>query len=415
MNITAVRWKFKTLFGGFESCSILNQDGGLLYSKDRLQPVLTTTRLVAFQIIKKYLQPQPLDLFVMNDPENGGYKHSKLIFVASLNPNLYLVWDEDFSPVNFKIPPTPLFDKGVQNEFVWKALISPQPFAEDFESFILFQKHRLDNILKQENLINFLAAPATQNYWLSGTNEIFSELFGNKAFGSFESNIKVNENQTIKLKFSAEEKMNLKTITLDFTHTNLASEIHAASHVIESALYNRLIQFYGFGDYLTQSVLDKIKIVLPPKSIVSKSHPQGLFNLELQSIISQLLDFILMQLNTHSRKPNPFFKHQEFLQFQISHEGDYLLHFVDKKQHRLGGIEQLINSGRILPTRLQVTDAGGLVAFSISCDDELKMKVNRSTPLENSEIVFKLNSENIGSGVYRLNKNDQIELHWSRS
>ena len=415
MNVTAVRWKFKTLFGGFESCSVLNQDGALLFSKDRKQPVLTTTRLVAFQIIKKYLQPQPLDLFVMNDPENGGYKHSKLIFVAALNSNLYLVWDEDFSPVNFKIPPTPLFDKGVRNEFVWKALINPQPFAEDFESFILFQKYRLDNILKQEALIKDLASASLQTDWLSGTNEIFSELFGNKALGSFESYIKVNDKQMIKLKFSAEEKMNLKTMTLDFTNTNLASDIYAASHVIESALYNRLIHFYGFGDYMTQSILDKIKIVLPPKSIVSKSHPQGLFNLELQSMISQLLDFILIQLNAHSRKPHSVFKHQEFLQFQIAHNGDYLLHFIDKNQHQLGGIEELINAGRIFPTRLQVNENVGHVVFNILSDTDVKMKVNRSTPLEDSEIKFKINGEDISSGVYQLKKNDRVELNWSRN
>ena len=100
-----------------ESFSLVNQEGQLLFSKDATQTdLLTTTRLVCFQIIKKYLQPKPLDLFIMNDPENGGYSLTKMIFVAALSDNLYVIWNKDLNFIDFKIPPTPLWRSAFINQ-----------------------------------------------------------------------------------------------------------------------------------------------------------------------------------------------------------------------------------------------------------------------------------------------------------
>ncbi|MBC7467630.1 MAG: hypothetical protein H7256_16685, partial [Bdellovibrio sp.] len=123
MSAAYYQYQLHQLIQPFTSCSLVNADGALLASNDLSREILTTTRLVAFQIVKKYLNPKPHDLFVMNDPENGGYSLSKLIFVAAIDSNLFLIWDETNNLLDFKIPPTPLYEKNVKNSFVWKALV----------------------------------------------------------------------------------------------------------------------------------------------------------------------------------------------------------------------------------------------------------------------------------------------------
>ncbi|MBC7421348.1 MAG: hypothetical protein H7328_11520 [Bdellovibrio sp.] len=102
MNAALIHNQIRQLMWSFKSCSTVNSDGTLLSSNDRTSELLTTTRLVAFQIVKKYLNPQPKDLFFMNDPKNGGYSFLKLIFVAAIDANLFLIWDEPNPLIDFK-------------------------------------------------------------------------------------------------------------------------------------------------------------------------------------------------------------------------------------------------------------------------------------------------------------------------
>lgn len=412
MSCLEVKFQFKTLFKNFKSCSVVNADGALLYSKDKGHHILTTSRLVTFQIIKKYLKPQPQDLFVVNDPENGGFQLSKLIFLTSLTPNLFLIWDEDFSAIDFKIPPTPLFDKGVKNEFVWKALINGSPFAEDLESFILYQKYKVDQLDNLKPLIDNISQAKTQNAWLKSTQEVFDILFNNKAQGSSEAHHKLGINQAVKIKFIAEEKQNLKLLTLDFTNTNLATDYHAASHVVESALISRLNQYYEFGDYFTQSIFDKIKVILPPRSIVSKPHPTGAHNIELQSIVGQMFDFILTQLNSHVRKPHNLFAYQQSLQFYIRGSDCDSFNCIDKTGYSLKGIEELIDKKQIEVKKLQKTEQSSNISFTVTTKEALKLQIH-NRQCEAASITIKVNDELKNSGSIQLKAKDQVEINWS--
>ena len=412
MSCLEVKFQFKTLFKNFKSCSVVNADGALLYSKDKGHHILTTSRLVTFQIIKKYLKPQPQDLFVVNDPENGGFQLSKLIFLTCLTPNLFLIWDEDFSAIDFKIPPTPLFDQGVKNEFVWKALINNSPFAEDLESFILYQKYKVDQLNNLKSSVENLSQVKTQNAWLKSTQEVFDILFNNKAQGSAEAHHKLSPTQTIKIKFQSEEKQNLKLMTLDFTNTNLATDYFAASHVVESALISRLNQYYEFGDYFTQSIVDKIKIILPPRSIVSKPHPTGAFNIELQAIVGQMFDFILAQLNSHVRKSHNLFSYQQSLQFYVKGTDCDSFNCIDKTGYSLKGIEELIDTNQIEVKKLQKTEQNSNISFTVKTNDTLKLQIyNRHCDL--ASITIKINDELKNSGSVQLKTNDKVEINWA--
>lgn len=412
MNFLNYQSYLKTILTDYNSCSLVNAEGALLFSKDYKLELLTTTRLVAFQIVKKYLNPKPLDLFVLNDPENGGYQYSKLIFISCLAPNLYLIWDEDYYNIDFKIPPTPLFDQGTKNDFVWQALINANKYAAQLTTFFELQKSNIDRLLKMKSHLDVIASIKAQQTWLKATQEIFSTQFSNKAHGSFEGYCKISQNQFVKLKFSAEEKQNLKLITLDFTNTNLATEMHTSSHVIESAIVKKIINFYKIGDFFTQSILDKIKIILPPRSIVSKPHVYGNFNYELQQVCSQLCDYNILQLNLHTRKSQTSFEYANFLNFEIHTESCHANNLLSTQAVLLNNFEDLISNKSIKLIKMKRAEAAYHILFEVNLDSGIKVNIKNNYYSESSQNVFKVNSEILPRGEFNLKKNDLVEIFW---
>lgn len=399
----------KTLLKNYRSCSLLNQDGQLLFSKDQNHHFLTTTRLVAFQIIKKYLNPQQGDFFILNDPDNGGYLYSKIIFISVLNHGLYLIWDEDDPTVNFKIPPTPLFNKGKKNEFVWQALVRAAQQGADLESFLTYQKYSNDRLMNEPELLQALSSLKNQAIWLRACAEVFNLQFDNKTNGSFESAYRGYPQQNIKLRFAAEEKQNLRSLTLDFTQTQTAGAWHAASHVIESALIRKIIDFYQLNDFLSQPVLDKIKIILPPRSVVSKAHASGEFNLELQQICSQLCDFNMQQLNSHQRKPQVSFEYQNYLELQLHINGTMSISHLSVNAVQQQGFEELINSRQIILHRMKKIDNSIALAFSVNTAGFI-LKICNHHSHDRAHYQLKLNGQLLERGQYELNVNDRIEI-----
>lgn len=410
MKCLDFQYSLKVLTKNILSCSLVNADGTLIFSKDQGPRILTTTRLVAFQIVKKYLKPQPGDLFILNDPENGGYQFSHLIFITSITPNLFLIWDEELHFVDFKIPPTPLYDQGVKNEFVWKALIHSHPFSTDFETFVLLQKLRVDRIAAIKDIVAEISSKENQAKWLKSTQEIFNIQFNNKALGSFETQHKLKNNQFVKLNFLAEERQNLKLFTLDFTNTNLATDLHAASHVVESAVIKKLAEFYEFGEFFTQSILDKIKIILPPRSIVSKPHPTGEGNLDIQAVCSQLCDFNLQQLNSHTRKPQVAFQFVNFLNFQIQSDELFVSSQINANSVLFTGFEDLITHHHIEVTRMRRSESQNQLSFKVTSTKAFKLKINNRP--QNSEISLKVNDSFKDRGLYELKNDDKVEIEW---
>lgn len=412
MNFLNYQSHLKVLLNNYRSCSLVNGDGQLLYSKDNNPEVLTTTRLVAFQIIKKYLNPRPKDLFILNDPENGGYEYSKLIFLTCLNSNLYLIWDDNNYRIDFKIPPTPLFEAGVRNDFIWNALIKANKHADELESYFNNQKEMIDRILKLDDQLKNISDPKKQQSWLKAANEAFLIQFDSKAHGSVESYHALTKNHIIKLKVSAEEKQNLKLITLDFTNTNLANNIYAASHVIESALVKKITDFYQIEGFLCQSILDKIKIVLPPRSIVSKAHPTGEFNYELQSICSQLCEHNLKQLNSNTRKQHARFEYNGHLNFELQSENTISNNFFSSQTVLLNEFDKLITNNLIKVIKMSRTDNTNHLVFEVVGRSEMKVFIKNNYYNEKSDNVFKLNNKVIERGHYPLSAKDVVEIIW---
>lgn len=412
MNFLNYQFQLKTLLKKFDSCSLVNNEGALIYSKDNRVEFLTTSRLVVFQIIKKYLNPSPLDIFIINDPENGGYKFSRPIFLTCLTKNLFLVWDEINDDIDFKIPPTPIFDQGKKNEFVWSALLSQGPAALKLEHFFIAQKKRIDDLLTMKSLLESIANVKNQNHWLTATAEIFSQQFNNKAHGTIESFFQLPENQTVKIKFSAEEKQNIKLITFDFTNTNIATKSHCSSHVTESSVVKKIIEVYQIEDYFTQSVLDKIKMLMPPRSIVSKPNSTGDYNHEIQEVCSQLSDYIIKMLNSNHRKTKPQFEFNSFLSFDIKGPEGLSRNYLSKQLSYFQDFQKFIDSRSLKLTQLRRTEEQSHIVFQVNSDSDLKLIINNNYGSQNPNKSIQLNGQTLSKGQYLMKKNDQVEIKW---
>lgn len=412
MNGLKMKTQFELLTKFFKSCSVVNADGTLLCSKDHGPHYLTTTRLVAFQIVKKYLQPQPLDFFVLNDPENGGFQFTKLVFIAALDSNLFLIWDENFDAIDFKIPPTPLFDKGVRNEFVWKALIENRPYSPELELFIKHQKNRADALVQMPQLLNCVSQIKNQQEWLKVSQEVFNVLFNTKAQSSGEAYFKMAPTQMIKLKLTVEERQNVKMFVLDLTNTNLASDFHSASHVFESAAIKKIIDFYGWAEFFSQSILDKIKIILPPRSIVSKPHAEGLHNISIQAIAGQLCEHLLTQFNNPARRSHTGFQYSNFLSFKVQSGNSYYNNLITKQCATIECVEALANLHKIEVKSMRRLENRSHILFEVKSNEDLTLIIQNKYDIENSDIKFKVNGKPQPHGTHKLVKNDAVEITW---
>lgn len=414
MNPKQYKQLSRQFLENFSGASLVNNDGILLASIDQSLEKLITTRLVAFQIIKKYLSPKPLDLFIMNDPENGGYGFSKIIFVAALDPNLYLIWNDDCSLIDFKIPPTPIYEKNKKNQFVWSALVEANPNSKFLSAFFENKKKMIDDLSLHHEIIQQLSAVKSQNAWLKSTQEIFDQQLQNKAFGSFECSYKLKKNQQlIKLKLTAEDRQTVRLLLLDFSNTSPASDYHAASHIIESGLIQQIVRFYEVSDFLNQAILDKIRITLPPKSIVSKSQTAGEYNHEIQSICGQLCWYNLQQLNSQSRKAATAFELEPEVHIDFVHPEQTSSFNFYQKNLSISGLEDLLQKKTISLEKMQKTDQQITLKFQILENLQQFLKIKTHLLINEIEPVVKINQKVADAGKHLLKQNDVIEFKFT--
>lgn len=412
MNAKTYQNTIAKLTQNLPSFSVVNTEGHLLFSKDGQLECLSTSRLVSYQIVKKYLKPKPLDLIILNDPENGGFNLTKIIFIACLNENLNLVWHEDLNLIDFKIPPTPLYENNQKNSFVWNALVENHPEANALKAFFESEKAKLDSILLQKDYIQTLSSPKNQSLWLKASQEIFDTQFSNKAVGTAECSYKTPSSQLIKLKLIVEEKQNIKLLTLDFTNTSLATDYSASSHVVESGLIQKILSFYQVENFFSQAVLDKIKIILPPKSIVSKAHPRGEWNHEIQSICAQLCFFNLTQLNSQARKNNTNFEIGSEFKFDLISSLQCHPMSFDAKSIALDGFETLLAQNHIRLLECHRGEQAVHLKFEVTEVAQTTIQIKSKLFKEDKDYTFKVNDQLPSSRRFSLKPKDQIQIYW---
>jgi len=392
---------FQSFLQNFENASLVNLNGDLLYSKDTSFEPTTTSRLVVYQIVKKYLQLNPGDIFITNDPENGGFNHQKIFFISCLTSNLFLIWCHNFGEVNFKIPLSPLLESHAKNKMLWTALIDAQPERIKFNEFFETQILIYNSCFRATPFLTFLSEPDFQNIWFSTCKAEYDRQYDLKAFGHSEISIKFFD-KLIKTQLTIEEKQNQKSILLDFSNTQLATHESVASHIIESVLIQEIVHFYNLGLFLSQPVLNQIKLILPPKSIISKAHPTGLYNFEFQAFFKQAIHHLFSALNS-SKKVEPKFslKNEAILYFSDFKKIGF---FLDKNIM----VQDLSDHFIVLKQRQSENIFFG--QYKLISDKTAVILRLLNQPGQHRH--FQINGQPLNSGDHLLQKDDVIEFEW---
>jgi hypothetical protein len=403
--------KFSSIISDFKNASIVNNKGELLFSKDADPFKTTTSRLVLFQIAKKYLSPHIGDVIISNDPENGGTSLSRIYFISCLSSNLFLIWDAEFYPIDFKIPLTPFVEKGKISPFIKMALIDAQPNKEQYSQFFEKEINKFNIVNKFTDFIKEASEDNFQKQWFMVCKNIFVNHFEAKAFGQSELSYKYKIDHLLKLRTEVDEKQNQRFIKVDFSGTSLAlpgqKQISCASHVVESGLIIEFSKFYNLEKYLSQPILDHIKLILPPKSIVSHAHKAGEFNFELQKMARQMMKYNLTKINAQTKKNDKKFSLYSTHLLQMTSETEMNLFFLSNSRIQF---ENLISFDQKI---LQNSDGEYKACLIYNSDKPMKVLISGiSSEEDHGKRWVKINKDQVRHGTFSLNKGDELVLNW---
>lgn len=412
MNFHSLYHTSQLLVKTFESASLITADGKLIASTDQGQLISTTSRLVIFQIVKKYLQPHVGDLIIVNDPENGGLDFRHIFIVTRLTDHLYMVFVRSTPFIDFKIPPTPLFEKGVRNKLIWSLLVEPNPNREQLTAFFEHALHKVKSIQNLKKELSLLSDPKNQAHLFKVFQQIFEVKFNNQALGFVETIYKLSASEQIKMKLSIEEKQNQRSIILDFSQTSPAGEISAASHVVESMLIYKLAAFYKMTSLICQPFLDQIRMSLPPKSIVSKAKPTGSKNLYMQKIIGENLSFLFENLSLKSNKKIPVLELPLEAKLNITVDSDIYHVEADSKKFQFHGLDRLIQSKKLIPLKLSYLDNKIHLKFKIGNVQKVVVETTlKMGDVPDNFLLYKTQPVRKTEPV-TWNEGDEFDLHW---
>ncbi len=413
MNFHSTQQLLKTILSHFSSASLVTEDGKLLASIDCGVFKSTTSRLVVFQIVKKYLNPQIGDLFILNDPGNGGLNYQNVFFTTRVTDKIFLVFVQEMPQIDFKIPPTPLYDKGLKNKTVWPFLVEQNPHAEILRHF--FEKNWHD-VLKLKNLgpyLSEISVGKNQLAYFRIVAQIFERNFNTKALGQSEVSLKLSATDTIKVRLAIDEKQNQRTIHIDFSQTSIAGKMFAASHVIESAVMMAIAESYGMCDLLSQPLLDLVRLTLPPQSIVSKANPLGTYNLLLQKAVSEQVFFLLTSLAGKSKAAPTTFKLKPEFRIDLEIDNKVCGIHANNKKFVFKDLDYLIASKAVLPLISQQIDGKVHLKLQVLTDKPVLIRPQLILNMYSQEFFQVSNASLAKDSVTTLKQNEIIELNWS--
>lgn len=401
--------KFNSIVNHFKNASLVNAKGELLFSKDADPFKTTTSRLVLFQIAKKYLSLRVGDVIISNDPENGGTSLSRVYFISCLSANLFLIWDVDFFLVNFKIPLTPFVENHKVNAPIWSALVESQPNKDQYTHFFQDQLNKFKTLHLFSNFIQEASNEDFQKQWFLVSKNIFIKHFEAKSFGQNEISYKYKNDFTIKIKTEVDEKQNLRIFKVDFSGTSLAQPgaMSCASHVVESGLIIEFSKYYNLEKYLSQPILDHVRLTLPPRSIVTTANKLGEFNFELQKMARQMMKYNLSQINSQTKKTDRKFSLYSTHLLQMTSPTETNLIFLSNSRIQF---ENLIFFNQKV---LQNIDGEYKASLIFNSEDAVQIQLRGiSSDEDQSKRWVKINKNTVKHGDFTLKKGDELVFNW---
>jgi predicted enzyme involved in methoxymalonyl-ACP biosynthesis len=159
---------------------------------------------------------------------------------------------------------------------------------------------------------------------------------------------------------------------------------------------------------LSQPILDRLKLVLPPKSVVSKSIATGEYNFELQKLTRQMMKYCLSQMNTQGKKNDKKFQVYSTAYFSLNAEHLQLSNFLSNSRidFLIADVfikKLLSHSEREYKATLQ---------YKLDTPSQLNLYGVQSTT-DNDSRWIKINNEIAHHGQFTLKKGDEISFSWT--
>ncbi len=415
------RFLLSAWISNLKNASIVSGTGELIFSQDPSPLKTTTSRLVVFQIFKKYLQLKPGSAAICNDPMNGGTDFETLFICLKLSENLCLVWEDQCGLLNFKIPPMPWLENSQENTVFMGALIAASSSPQVIRAFLDQNKAKADHFLRSTEMIQLFSNPQFKSNWFKTCLAIFRDKMAQRAEGETQRSLEY-KGLIIKMRVSITEDQNTLPFAIDFSGTSMAGQLSAATHIIESGLLIELIKFYGLEGYLCQSILNSIKLTLPPNSIVAKPTPDGAYNFELQKVSRQLIRQCLGEINSTQRKEVK--RHSTYSTYLIAARPDMLAStglqdLKNQEAQQLWSQKSYFSNSRVqmidgpfVFERKQALEKSFDCAFKPKQPLRLVLR-GVTSPDDISVRRITLNRKPIVTGEFLVTPEDLIEIFWT--
>lgn len=400
---------FQSFLNHFKNASLVNLNGELLFSRDTELCSTTTSRLVSYQIVKRYLKLNPGDIFITNDPENGGYSFDKVFFISALTENLFLIWCDDLPLIQFKIPLSPLLENHHKNNQLWSAMIDSHPDHQLLADFFNQQINNYGSCFRATPYLDFLSEPDFQDLWFRTCKAEFDRQFDLRSQGQKSLSLKYKD-QLIKVALGLEEKQNQRTITIDFSGTQIADKLSAASHIIESAMIQEFVYHYKLHQFLSQPILNQVKLMMPPKSVVSRAQAKGDHNFELQGLIRQILKHLLSQLtsNNNHKKTDSQFNLKSEIHFNLQKSSMVKNGYLMNQSFMLDDLDLLFKT-----EMMSMKDNDFHAELIVPEKSEINLNTfYLQSDVDQNKRYIKINHKIIKSGHYILKENDCLSIQW---
>jgi len=415
VNFHETQQILKIILSPFKSASLITDEGKLIASADTDHLQSTTSRLVVFQIMKKYLNPQIGDLFILNDPENGGLNFQNIFFTTRLTEKVYLVFVKENCQIHFKIPPTPLFEKGFRNKTIWPFLVDQNPNAKALTDFFESSWKAIEHLAHMHTYLHEISLPKNLQNYFKTVSKVFEQLFNTRALGQNEVTSRVSATETVKLRLTIDEKQNQRTIHADFSQSSPVKTISAASHIVESALIKSLADHYGMEHMLAQPLLDSIRLTLPPQSIVSKANALGTYNLLLQKTVTEQISFLVSTLTRQNKSAPSVFKLNPEFQMDLQVNDTNYLISGDSKKLKFLDLDFLVQSNILIPLVAQYIEGKVHLKIQIKTDQKVVLKPKLIPHSGTPEFLMIDGVSNKLQSDVSLTKNDTFEINWKIS
>lgn len=240
-------------------------------------------------LIKKFFPLSDDSIFFHNEPTLGCTQFGTIQFIFSESGLLFSCIEDFQIPWNgnsnclqdfIKIPPFPLVEKGVLNEFIFESFKGNPKLPLNFND-------RLKNIVKKIQLYKDQVKQTVKVHPQLFSKEVFQKYLDEcrqeadakikqKVMSQTQVEFPFMNNALLRLKLTSEES----GLKIDFQGTNSSAELCLPEILTDSVCFHLLSQYFQFSHKMNSAIFSLFQIVKPLNSFVGSKNTNQLIHAE---------------------------------------------------------------------------------------------------------------------------------------